>query len=170
MIKMLPGKNPSHREILFIRKTSAKIKTWEGPKYTKKEASNASGVKTVFWLENFDNIFKLLTNEVDNIYVNQNEHERSNSEVDSRNLRFARKLKNQLPAHNFERVTPLITSLREIKSSFEIDIIKQACKITEQGFRRVHLQLHDQRTITGLASKEVSKKCLRSVHVFKTPP
>ena len=130
-------KIPSHREILFIRKTSEKIKIWEGPKYTKRQATNISGIKTIFWLEDFNRIFKTLTNEVDNIYVNQNEHERSNSELDSRNLRFARQLKNQLPAHNFERVTPLVTSLREVKSSFEINLIKEACKITEKGFRRV---------------------------------
>tara|TARA_Y100000589_G_scaffold303420_1_gene315756 strand:- start:360 stop:1655 length:1296 start_codon:yes stop_codon:yes gene_type:complete len=130
-------KTQTHREILFIRKTSAKIKIWEGPKYTKKQATNISGIKTIFWLEDFNHIFRLLTNEVDNIYVNQNMHERSNSELDSRDVRIARQIKNQLPAHNFERVTPLVTKLREIKSSFEINLIKEACKITEKGFRRV---------------------------------
>jgi Xaa-Pro aminopeptidase len=129
--------NPSYREILFVLKTSEKIKIWEGSKYSKKQATKISGIKTVFWLENFENIFKLLTNGVENIYVNQNEHDRVKSEVDSRNIRFTRKLKNQLPAHNFERVTPIITSLREIKSSFEIDIVKEACKITEKGLLRV---------------------------------
>ena len=129
--------NPSYREILFVRKTSEKIKIWDGSKYTKKQASSTSGIKTVFWLESFDKIFRLLTKAADSIYVNRNEHERSNSEVDSRNLRFARQLKNQLPAHNFERATPLVTSLREIKSSFEIELIKEACSITEKGFRRV---------------------------------
>jgi Xaa-Pro aminopeptidase len=130
-------RNPSYREILFIRKTSEKIKIWEGAKYSKKEATNISGIKTVFWLENFDGIFKLLTNETENIYVDQYEHDRVNSEVDSRNLRFTKKLKNQLPAHNFERITPIAANLREIKSSIELDLIKEACDITEKGFRRV---------------------------------
>ncbi len=129
--------NPIYREVLFVRKTSEQIKIWEGPKYTKQEASQISGIKTVFWLENFNGILKLLTNGTQNIYVNQNEHDRVKSDVDSRNLRFTRKLKNQLPAHNFERVTPLVTGLREIKSSFEIDLMKQACSITEKGFRRI---------------------------------
>lgn len=129
--------NPSYRVVLFVRETSDHIKVWEGPKYTKKQANQVSGVKTVFWLENFDSIFKMLTFWADNIYVNQNEHDRAHSDVDSRNIRFTRELKNQLPAHNFERVTPLITRLREIKSNFEIDIIQQACDITEKGFRRI---------------------------------
>ncbi len=129
--------NPVYREVLFVRKTSEQIKIWEGHKYTKQEASEISGIKTIFWLENFNGIIKLLTNDVQNIYVNQNEHDRAKSDIDSRNLRFTRKLKNQLPAHNFERVTPLVTGLREIKSTFEIDLIKHACSITEKGFRRV---------------------------------
>ncbi len=129
--------NPSYKEVLFVRETSEHIKVWEGPKYTKKQASATSGIKTVFWLENFDAIFKMVTNWADNIYVNQNEHDRAHSDVDSRNLRFTRELKNHYPAHHFERVTPLVTRLREIKSQFEIDIIKHACSITEKGFRRI---------------------------------
>lgn len=129
--------NPSYREVLFVRETSEHIKVWEGPKYTKKQATAVSGIKTVFWLENFDSIFKMLTNWAENIYVNQNEHDRAHSDVDSRNIRFTRELKNQLPAHHFERVTPLVTRLREIKSTFEVDIIKHACNITEKGFRRI---------------------------------
>ena len=31
--------NPIYREVLFVRKTSEQIKIWEGPKYTKQEAS-----------------------------------------------------------------------------------------------------------------------------------
>jgi len=129
--------NPSYKEVLFVRETSEHIKVWEGPKYTKKQASATSGIKTVLWLENFDAIFKMVTNWADNIYVNQNEHDRAHSDVDSRNLRFTRELKNHYPAHHFERVTPLVTRLREIKSQFEIDIIKHACSITEKGFRRI---------------------------------
>ena len=129
--------NPSYREVLFVRETCEHVKIWEGPKYSKKEATKVSGIKTVFWLESFDSIFNMLTNWASNIYVNQNEHDRAISDVDSRNLRFTRQLKDQLPAHNFERATPLITSLREIKSSFEIEIIKHACGITEKAFRRI---------------------------------
>ena len=129
--------NPSYREVLFVRETSEHIKVWEGPKYKKKEATKVSGIKTVFWLENFDSIFKMLTNWAENIYVNQNEHDRAHSDVDSRNLRFTRELKNQLPAHHFERATPVVTRLREIKSSFEVDVMQHACDITEKGFRRI---------------------------------
>ena len=129
--------NPSYREVLFVRKTNEHIKIWEGHKYTKNEATETSGVKSVFWLENFDNIFKMLANWADNIYININENDRATSDVDSRNLRFAKNIKEQLPAHNFERAAPILTRLREIKSDLEIDIIKQSCVITEKALRRV---------------------------------
>ena len=129
--------NPSYREVLFIRETCKQTQIWEGPKYSKEEAVRVSGIKTVLWLEDFDATFNRLTNWATNIYVNQNEHDRANSQVDSRNLRFTRRIKNQLPAHNFERATPLVTKLREVKADLEIDLIKRACSITEKGFRRV---------------------------------
>ena len=129
--------NPSYREVLFVRKTNEHVKVWEGHKYTKKESTEISGIKSVFWLENFDNIFKMLVNWTDNIYININENDRANSDVDSRNLRFTKKIKNQFPAHNFERAGPVLTRLRELKSDIEVDLIKQACSITEKAFRRV---------------------------------
>jgi Xaa-Pro aminopeptidase len=129
--------NPSYKEVLFVRKTNEHIKIWEGHKYTKHEATETSGVKSVFWLENFDNIFKMLANWAENIYININENDRVHSDVDSRNLRFVREIKNQLPAHNFERAAPILTRLREIKSDIEVDLIKQACSITEKALRRV---------------------------------
>jgi len=129
--------NPSYREVLFVRKTNEHVKIWEGHKYTKKESTEISGIKSVFWLENFDNIFKMLVNWTDNIYININENDRANSDVDSRNLRFTKKIKNQFPAHNFERAGPILTRLRELKSDIEVDLIKQACSITEKAFRRV---------------------------------
>jgi Xaa-Pro aminopeptidase len=129
--------NPSYKEVLFVRKTNEHIKIWEGHKYTKREATETSGVKSVFWLENFDNIFKMLANWADNIYLNINENDRAQSDVNSRNLRFAKDIKNQLPAHNFERAAPILTRLREIKSEIEVDIVKHACSITEKALRRV---------------------------------
>ena len=36
-----------HREVLFVRETSREIRLWEGPGYTKEEASRLSGVPVV---------------------------------------------------------------------------------------------------------------------------
>lgn len=129
--------NPNYKEVLFVRKTNENIKIWEGHKYTKDEATQTSGIQSVFWLDDFESIFTMLSNWCETIYVNTNENDRANIEVDSRNTRFINELKNKLPAHNFERSAPILTRLREIKSDIEVDIIKKACSITEKAFKRV---------------------------------
>jgi Xaa-Pro aminopeptidase len=41
--------NEGLREVLFVRETNETIAIWEGHKYTKEEARNASGIQKVLW-------------------------------------------------------------------------------------------------------------------------
>ena len=50
------AREEKHREILFIKETNEEIVIWEGPKHSKEEASQISGIKTVYWAREFDNI------------------------------------------------------------------------------------------------------------------
>ena len=43
-----------HREILFLKETNAHIAIWEGEKLTKEKALETSGIKTVYWLQDFE--------------------------------------------------------------------------------------------------------------------
>src|SRR5687767_3817336 len=47
------AKDDKHKEILFLKETSELIAIWEGAKFSKPEATEISGVKTVFWLQDF---------------------------------------------------------------------------------------------------------------------
>ena len=125
------------REVLFLRKTNEMIATWEGHKFTKEEAKEISGIQTVFWLEDYDNIFPQLMNRAENCYVNLNEHSRFSSEVPYKDLRVARELQHQYPAHNFERSAPIMRDLRALKQDVEIEYIQKACDITKSAFERV---------------------------------
>src|ERR1700758_3106637 len=49
-----------YKEVLFVRKTNEYIMWWEGKKHNIEEASRISGVKTVLWSDQFDNIFNML--------------------------------------------------------------------------------------------------------------
>ena len=71
------AKEEKHREILFVKETNEQIALWEGQKYTKDEATAVSGIKTVYWNHEFENIFKPLVFQSDNIYLNTNEHLRA---------------------------------------------------------------------------------------------
>lgn len=128
---------PRYKEILFVRKTNEHIAIWEGHKYTKDEARAASGIQSVYWLEDYNSIIPMLMNHCENVYVNINENDRFSSEVPYRDLRFAQSMKSMYAGHHFERLGPLLASLRAIKHDIEIKLMQKAMDITEKAFRKV---------------------------------
>jgi len=131
------AKNENHREVLFIKETNDLIATWEGHKLTKQEAQDISGIKTIIWTNNFEATLTGLVFEAQNIYLNTNEHLRSGNLVETRDARFIKTCKDNFPLHHFERLAPIMQQLRAIKSSYEIELMQQACSITEKAFRRL---------------------------------
>lgn len=129
--------NPMHREILFVKETSELIAIWEGEKLDKAAATKQSGVETVYWLSQFESIFHGLVTEAEHIYLNQNEHLRAITTVETRDDRFRKECKAKYPDHEYERLAPIMRTLRPIKSQLEIDVMQHACNITEKGFRRL---------------------------------
>ena len=130
-------KEEKHREILFLRETNEQIALWEGQKYTKEEAAAVSGIKTVCWNHEFKNIFKSLVYQSENIYLNTNEHLRADPNVETRDDRFRRWCRQSFPLHKYERLAPVMHDLRAVKSRLEVDLIKNACNITDQTFCRL---------------------------------
>ncbi|MBP6513059.1 MAG: aminopeptidase P N-terminal domain-containing protein, partial [Bacteroidia bacterium] len=128
---------PRYKEILFVRKTNEHIAIWEGHKYTKDEARAASGIQSVYWLEDYNSIIPMLMNHCENVYVNINENDRFSSEVPYRDLRFAQSMKSMYAGHHFERLGPILASLRAIKHDIEIKLMQKAMDITEKAFRKV---------------------------------
>lgn len=126
-----------HREILFLRETNEHIAIWEGEKLNKDQAYEVSGIKTVYWLQDFHKILYKLLTEAENIYININEHYRAERVVETREDRFIKQLRKDYPAHNYLRSNPILQRLRSIKEPQEIALIQKACDITEKGFRRV---------------------------------
>lgn len=129
--------NPLYREVLFLRQTNDYIKVWEGYKYTKEQAKAASGIQSVYWLEDFDNILHSIINYADNIYLNTNENDRYAHEVPYRDIRFIEKMRSKYPLHHYERSAPMMRNLRAVKSDVEIELIKKASEITRDAFIRV---------------------------------
>ena len=129
--------NEKHREILFVKETNDLIAVWEGDKLTKEQASATSGIETVYWISEFESVLKTVLFEVDTVYLNQNEHLRALNQVQTRDDRFRVWCKELYPLHNYKRLAPIMTSLRQVKHPIEIELIQQACNITDKGFRRV---------------------------------
>ena len=129
--------NPAHKEVLFLKETSDLIAIWEGEKLTKQAALETSGIKTVYWLQQFPTIFKQMMAEAKGIYLNTNEHLRASTEVETREDRFIKKVKSDFPAHQVFKSAPIMHKLRSIKDTIEIELMQKACKITEAGVRRL---------------------------------
>ncbi len=125
------------REVLFLKETNAHIAVWEGHKYTKEEAAVASGIRTIFWLSEFEGVFNTLMAEVKNVYLNTNEHIRADIKVETRDARFVDWCKSTYKLHDYERSAPIMHALRATKSAIEIAQLQMACDITEKGFKRV---------------------------------
>lgn len=131
------SKNSEHKEILFLKETNEEIAIWEGAKLSKKDAYETSGIKTVYWLNEFKTIFNTLMCEAESVYLNTNEHTRAVVEVETRDARFIKWCKEHYPMHNYSKVAPIMHDLRAIKSQVEVDLIQTACNITESGLRRL---------------------------------
>ncbi|GAB3201692.1 Xaa-Pro aminopeptidase [Pontibacter aydingkolensis] len=131
------ARDPRMQEILFVRETNDHILTWEGYKLTKKQAAEVSGIKTILWTHEFNSVLNTLLGEAEQVYLNSNEHPRAVVEVETRDARFIKWIKEHYPLHKYERVAPIMHLLRAVKSEEEIALIRQACQITEKGFRRL---------------------------------
>ncbi|MCF6213521.1 MAG: aminopeptidase P family protein [Flavobacteriaceae bacterium] len=128
---------PEHREMLFLKETNARIAVWEGAKLNKEQAFDTSGIKSVFWLQEFEKVFFEVMTSAQAVYLNTNEHYRANVETETREARFVKWCKDKYPAHTYLRSQPILQRLRSVKEPQEIALIQQACNITEKGFRRI---------------------------------
>jgi len=128
-----------YREVLFVRETNERIATWEGHKLSKAEAQAVTGIETVLWETEFPALFKtmMVMGDVEHVYLNTNDHYRADVGVETREMRFVKSCTEKFPLHKYERLAPIMHKLRSIKSKFEIDLLQQACDITENAFRRV---------------------------------
>lgn len=131
------SKNEAHKEVLFLKETNEHIAVWEGAKLDKNQAFETSGIKTVYWLQQFPSIFKQMMAEAEGIYLNTNEHLRADTTVQTREDRFIEQVKREYPAHATYKSAPILHALRGVKHAIELDLLQTACSITEAGFRRL---------------------------------
>jgi len=140
MLVLCPGfPDKKYREVLFLREPNELLEKWEGHKLTKQEATEISGIETVVWISGFEKLFHhmMTMGGVEQVYLNTNEHYRSEVVVQSRDARFIEWCKKTYPLHTYNRIAPVMGELRKVKQPREIELMQKACDITECGFRRV---------------------------------
>ncbi len=126
-----------NREILFIRKSNEFIETWEGRKLTPNQAFEISGINNLYHTSDLDNMLGDLMYYADNVFINVNNNVRYLRFYNDADFRLIEKLRTLYPLHNYQRLTQYIVKQRLIKQQAEIDVIKEALKITKDAFLRV---------------------------------
>ncbi len=106
--------DPNHREVLFVRQPNEHLAIWEGHKLAREEAAAISGIKNVKWLTDFPGMFRQVICEMQNVYLNTNEHQRADVTVETRDVRFVHDCLRRFPACFHHRAvvqtSPLIKS------------------------------------------------------------
>ena len=128
---------PEFRECLFIMETNEHIATWEGHKYTKEEARATSGIQTVYWNAGYMDKLRPIINMAEHIYLPLNENDRFAPKSPYKNLDFTHELKQLYPLHSYKRAGTILQRLRSIKNSFELDIMREAVKISKAGWEQI---------------------------------
>jgi Xaa-Pro aminopeptidase len=128
--------NPKFREFIFVKETNEHIAVWDGAKLTPQQVYEISGIQNVYWFHEFWQTIHPVMLMAEKIYVNLNENDRFSSKVPYANFNFCHELKFKYPGHEFKRLAPILSRLRMVKSTQEIDILKQAIEITRKGLIR----------------------------------
>jgi len=128
----------SDRAHLFIRKPNPTLLIWEGYKLNKTDARKISGISQVHWVEDFNAVFAKLARKIRGpFYLNDNEHQRADNPVETRDQRFRNSLRNRYRKRKFLRLAPHMHALRFVKEPREIELIKQAVQVTTDTFKDV---------------------------------
>lgn len=126
-----------HSEILFLKETNEHIAVWEGEKLNKDRAFEVSGIKAIYWLDEFEDILKKLIGEVSHVYLNTNAHLRAKIEVETRDARFGKWIRKTYPTHQYKLSAPIMHKIRSVKQKAEIELIQKACDLTESAFHKI---------------------------------
>jgi Xaa-Pro aminopeptidase len=124
-------------EILFIEKPTELHQTWFGKQLGKEQATELSGIKSVYWLENFEPVLSEFMKHAKHVFVALHEENRSFDEVPLREFRFVQKIKDLYPLHQYQQLSPIVNELRQIKEPEEIVQIKSVVAITEKTFFKI---------------------------------
>lgn len=126
-----------YREVLVLVRPNELKEKWDGKRLRKEEATAISGIQTIVWLDSLDGLLQPWIHLADNIYLDSNENDRKANLLRSRDYRFIDEMKSRYPLHQYERAAKIMKSLRAIKTPLEIEVVREAVRITGKTFERV---------------------------------
>jgi Xaa-Pro aminopeptidase len=126
-----------YHELLFIEEPTEYQQLCFGNRLNFEESSKISGIKNIYWLKDFEKILNELMHHARHVLLNFHENARSFDEVPLRDVRFTEKIKGLFPLHRYERLSPLMAELRQIKEPEEIHLVQQAGIIAGKALQKI---------------------------------
>ena len=123
---------------LFIDEYSELKEKWTGKRLTDEEAKELSDIETIYHTSDFETIFDMALKKENNQYGNISKlYLDFTPELKIKDaystLEFKKDLEGRYPHIQIENVYPLVTSLRMVKSPYEIAQLKEAIHLTKLG-------------------------------------
>ena len=129
--------SPSHREMLFIKRADNIQTLRDGETLDKAKATQISGIAHVYRYDEWDAVMGRIIHHAKYLALSLNEHDRTKNTFPDIHQRFVQQMKERYPLHSLTRATPLLASLRVVKSSYELELMKKAVNLSATMFDRI---------------------------------
>lgn len=135
LMRILEG--GQHEDTLLLRETNEHIVIWEGARLTKECAASLSGICDVRWTSEYNSLLASWVPQSKEIWLERDNHPRRFTYVETRNERMAAALKACYPDTCMKSLYDILAVMRLVKEPEEIAQIREACRITGEGFVEV---------------------------------
>ncbi len=142
VLLMRVGERGTHEDTLLLRETNEKIVIWEGARLSCDEATAMSGIADVRWTSEYQALLAAWVPSAGGVWVEQDTHLRRCTHVQTRNDRFAAALQASYPDAKLHNIYDRLAAMRLVKAPEEIVQIREACRITGEGFVALLPQIH----------------------------
>ncbi len=142
VLLMRVGENGAHEDTLLLRETNEKIVIWEGARLTQEDATALSGIEDVRWTDRYNALLAEWVPAAKTLWLEQDNHPRRYTYVQTRNERCAAALRASYPDAKIESLYAILSAMRLVKAPEEIARIREACRITGEGFCAILSQIH----------------------------
>ena len=130
-----------HEDTLLLRETNEHIVIWEGARLTKEDATAMSGIADVRWTDEYNALLAVWVPAAKEVWLEQDNHPRRLTYVQTRNARMAAALQASYPDAQLKSVYDILAAMRLVKSEEELVQIREACRITGEGWVEILSQI-----------------------------
>ncbi len=137
VLLMRVGEQGTHEDTLLLRETNEHIIIWEGARLTKELGTALSGIEDVRWTDEYNALLAEWVPAAEEVWLERDNHPRRYTYVQTRNERYAAALQACYPDTKVCCLYELLAEMRLVKTEEELQQLREACRITGEGFTEV---------------------------------